>query len=245
MSSNRPKRNRETPQEAEENRQRVLAAERAARERRRAADRAIALQVQEARLNAEPVTADDRSNLDDVAYNLHYAYDWQGHGDECVTAVVRLRDGTYRVFAQRFMSAMENYAGRHYAAMHLEFEPGGGSHLHAEMYAVWHYLTRGLVPSEVIAEIGVSKEICPLCQHVLNYLGITYNLRWVTAVKTTNWINPWDILELSCKPAVKDWRKHDSDEDEDEGGGGRGGSKGGGGKGVGVERQVGRVGVAY
>jgi len=244
MSSNRPKRKRETPEQATEARKRVRAAEAAARERRREADRAIAAQVQQARIDAAPVTAADRSDLDDVAYNLHYAYNWDGHGDECVTAVVHLRDGTYRVFAQRFMSAMEDYAGRHYAAMHLHFSPGGGSHLHAEMYAIWYYLARGLTPSEVIAEIGVSKEICPLCQHVLNYLGITYNLRWVTSDKSKNWINPWDILESSCKPAVKDWRKHDSDEDEDEGGGGKG-MGGGGGKGVGVERMVGRVGVVH
>lgn len=240
MSSNRPKRKRQTPQKAEEELQRRLAEERAERERRRAADRAIALQYQQALLDAAPVTADDRSDLDDVAYNVHNAYDWQGHQDECVTAVVRLRDGTYRVFAQRYMSLMEAYARRHYAAMHLKFKPGGGSHLHAEMYAVWHYLARGLRPSDVIAEIGVSKQICPLCQHVLNYLGITYNLRWVTSAKSKNWISPWDILSPTCKPAVQDWRKDDSDEDE----GGGGGSKGVG-KGVGVERQIGSPGLVY
>jgi hypothetical protein len=220
MSSNRPDRKRRSPQEAEAEREQERQRELAERERRRQADRAVAAERQRALVNAAPVTSDDRSDLDNIAFNLHNAYDWQGHADECVTAVVRLRDNTYRVFAQRFMNVMEDYGRQHYANHNLHFEPGGIAHLHAEMYAMWYYLTREQTPSEMIAEIGVSKPICPHCQHVLNYLGITYNARWVTAAPSKNWINPWDILTPTCKPAVQDWRK----DDKDKGGpGGKGG----------------------
>ena len=217
---NLPPRKRRTPQEAQEERERERQEEQAERERRRMADRAIAAERQRALINAEPAVSADRSALDNIAFNLHHAYDWQGHGDECVTAVVRLRDNTYRVFAQRFMHAMGDYGRQHYGHLHIEYEPGGGSHLHAEMYAMLYFLLREQTPSEFIAEIGVSKPICPLCQHVLNYLGITYNPRWVTATASNNWINPWDQVPPTCKPPVKDWRR----DDKDKGGpGGKGG----------------------
>lgn len=222
MSSNLPdKRKRQTPQEAEAERERLRQEELAARERRRQADRAIAVERQQALINAAPTTSDDRSDLDNVAYNLHNAYDWQGHADECVTAVVRLRNNTYVVFAQRYMTAMEEYGNQHYSNLHLNYMPGGGSHLHAEMYAMFNYLANEQVPSEQVAEIGVSKPICPQCQYVLNYLGINYNARWVTADTSKNWINPWDILTKTCKPAVKNYRK-DGSEDDDDGKGGPG-----------------------
>jgi hypothetical protein len=91
------------------------------------------------------------------------------------------------------------------------------------MYAVYQYLSKVLVPRLHIKEIGVSKRICPDCKRVLDYLGIKYNNRWVTDVRSKHWIDPWDILSKECKPAVQHWSEKDSgnDEDEDEGGGGK------------------------
>lgn len=218
----RSKRKSITPQEAEAERRRQREEEQARLERMRAQTSAIAEERRQAILNRAPTTSADRSDLDDIAYNLHSAYDWDGRETQCVTAVVRLNDGTYRVFPQRFMNAMQTYANNHYARLRLEFEPGGGSHLHAEMYAVFYYLARGIVPSQVIAEIGVSMEICPNCQYVLTYLGIVYNARWVTTRSSPHWINPWDILPRECKPPVKDWRRDDPDSDQ----GGQGGKGG-------------------
>jgi hypothetical protein len=156
-----------------------------------------------------------------MAANIHDAYDWQGHGDQCVTAVVRKRNsGRLVVFSQRFMTAMEDYARRHYRAEPMKFKPGGGAHLHAEMYAVLHYLLKGKDPGQEIRSIGVSKQICPLCQSVLDYLGIEYTQHWVTTEVSSHWIDPWDSLPQACKPAVPSWRK-DPESDSDPGQGGR------------------------
>ncbi|MBD7923371.1 hypothetical protein [Xanthomonas bonasiae] len=214
-----------TPAQAEALReqQRVQAAAQRAREVE--ARRQVVEQTRQALLAAPPTTNARRSALDDVAHNIHNAYDWQGHGDQCVTAVVRKRNGRHVVFSQRFMSAMEDYALRHYADHGLVFKPGGGAHLHAEMYAVLHYLLRGKNPASEIERIGVSKPICPLCRAVLQYLGIAFSEAWVTSDSSTHWLDPWSMLPSSCKPAIEHWhKKRDPDDDAGSGGGGGGSS---------------------
>jgi hypothetical protein len=223
----RGKRKRQTPQEAAEEREQQRLAEQAAREARdrlrQEAAQAAALRL----LAAEPVTDDNRSPLDDIAVSLHRAYNWDGHEEECVTAVTQGR-GTEEltVFPQRFMTAMSTYANTHYADKRIAFMPGGGSHLHAEMYAVLYHLLLERNPAEHIGAIGVSKPICPLCATVLDHLGIKYDKRWVTATLSPHWIDPWRSLSKDCKPPVKGPFQKD---DEDDGGGKRSGRGGGGG----------------
>lgn len=219
--SRRRGRIRLTPSDAQELREERRRQEIAQREREAERRRQIVARTSAALLGAAPTTSSSRSSLDDVAYNVHNAYDWQGRGDQCVTAVVRKSNGRHVVFAQRFMNAMEEYGTRHYADHDLTFKPGGGSHLHAEMYAVLHYLLRGKHPGREIERIGVSKPICPLCRAVLTYLGIRFSESWVTAEASSHWIDPWSLLPATCKPPVKHWRK---DEDPDDGVGGGGGS---------------------
>lgn len=225
----RGKRKRQTPQEAAAEREEQRRAEQAARDERdrlrQEASQAAAMRL----LAAEPVTDDNRSPLDDIAVSLHRAYNWDGHEDECVTAITQGR-GTEEltVFAQRFMTAMSAYANAHYADKRIAFMPGGGSHLHAEMYAVLYHLLLERNPAEHIGAIGVSKRICPLCATVLDHLGIKYDKRWVTASLSTNWIDPWLSLPDGCKPPVKGPFQKD---DEDEDGGGKRSRRGGGGGG--------------
>lgn len=215
----RPKRKRRTPQEATADERRRLNADIARRQRQHADNMRVQRAAQQRLLDQPPVTDDVRSELDNIAYNLHYAYNWDGHGDQAVTAVVRMR-ATNRlvVFPQRFMTAMSDYAAQHYQDRQFDFRTGGGSHLHAEMYAVLAFLLLGQDPSEQIAEIGVSKEICPNCAAILDFLGITYNLAWVTGKGSKHWKHPWDLLPATCKPAVRDPR-WDSDDDDQSGGG--------------------------
>jgi hypothetical protein len=226
------KRKRLTPQEAAAERERQRQAEQAERDERNRQRQEASQAAARSLLEAEPVTDDNRSALDDIAVNLHRAYNWDGHEDECVTAVVQGKNtGQLTVFSQRFMKAMENYATAHYANRKISFMPGGGSHLHAEMYAVLHYLLLEQNPGEHIGVIGVSKPICPLCAAVLDHLGIKYDKRWVTDSLSANWIDPWRSLPKGCKPPVKGpFQKKDEDDDSGkhhEGGGG-GGLLGGG-----------------
>jgi hypothetical protein len=212
-------RQRETPEEATARRLALERAEMEERRRRAREAQAAARRAEQQRLLQGPVTADNRSALDDIAVNLHNAYDWDGHADECVTAVAQGR-GTQAltVFPQRYMRVMADYANAHYAARNIAFMPGGGSHLHAEMYAVLHYLLNEQDPSEHIGSIGASKPICPQCAHVLDHLGIQYDPRWITAKLSPHWIDPWASLPASCKPAVRG----PLDKPDDEGGGGGG-----------------------
>lgn len=219
--SRRRGRARLSPAQAEEQREERRLQEMAQREREAERRRQIVASTRAALLDTAPVTSSSRSALDDVAYNIHNAYDWQGRADQCVTAVVRKSNGRYVVFAQRFMTVMEEYGSRHYADHQLSFKPGGGAHLHAEMYAVLHYLQRGKHPGQEIERIGVSKPICPLCRAVLIHLGIRFTEGWVTAEPSTHWSDPWSLLPATCKPPVKPWRK-DGDPDEDAGGDGGG-----------------------
>lgn len=195
----------------------------AERERRQARIRRMLANRQQALLAAGPVANANRSVLDDVAFNIHNAYNWRGHGEECVTAVVHEAGGQRLVFPQRYMKAMQTYARLHYGNLLLTFRPGGGAHLHAEMYAVQYYLLLGQDPGQRIVSIGVSKPICPMCAAVLDHLGIDYTEGWITDDVSNNWINPWDQLPATCKPAVPRWHPGDdeSDDDESEGGGGR------------------------
>lgn len=221
----RSTRTRMTPAQAEVLREQQRAQEAAQRTREVEARRQIVEQTRQALLAAPPTTDARRSPLDDVAHSIHNAYDWQGHGDQCVTAVVRKRNGRHVVFSQRSMSPMQAYARSHYADHGLVFKPSGGSHLHAEMYAVFHYLQRGKNPASEIERIGVSKPICPLCSAVLRYLGIGFSERWVTSAASTHWLDPWSMLPTDCKPAIEHWRtKRDPDDDAGNGGGGGGSS---------------------
>lgn len=222
----RSTRQRMTPGQAEAQREEQRRCEAAQRERELEQRLRVVERARQARLAAAPTSGARRSRLDDVAYNIHNAYDWQGRGDQCVTAVVRKASGRHVVFSQRYMTAMEEYATRHYAAMGLVFKPGGGSHLHAEMYAVLHYLLREKHPGREIERIGVSKPICPLCREVLIYLGINFSEDWVTSEASPHWIDPWSLLPRTCKPAVRHWRKRDGPDDDDAGVGGGGGSVG-------------------
>jgi hypothetical protein len=220
-----PKRVRRTPQEAEAERQRAQAAETARREREREYRGLVAEQTRQRLLGVAPTSDSSRSKLDNMAVNIHYSYDWKGHGGQCVTAVIQLKNTQeLQVFPQRFMTTMEEYANRHYADRRITFKPGGGSHLHAEMYAVLHFLLMEQNPADHIGAIGTSREICPDCVHVLDYLGIPYTKTWVTSESNTYWIYPWSWLPPSCKPPVKGPR-----EDHDKGGGGGGGGFGFGG----------------
>jgi len=219
----RSTRQRMTREEAEARREEQRRREAAQRERELERRLQIVERTRQALLAAPPSSGARRSALDDVAYNVHNAYDWQGRGDQCVTAVVRKASGRHVVFAQRYMAVMQEYATRHYADRGLVFKPGGGSHLHAEMYAVLHYLLRGKHPGREIERIGVSKPICPLCREVLTYLGINFSEEWVTSEASSHWIDPWSLLPPTCKPAAKPWQKKE-DPDDDEGVGGGGGS---------------------
>ena len=220
----RSERHRRTPSEAEGERLQQRMQEAAARSRRQAHNQQIAAQAQAALLSLPPVTSGARSELDNVAFNIHNAYDWGGRGDQCVTAVVRENTGRYVVFSQRHMDVMAQYGREHYAAYNLTHMPGGGDHLHAEMYAVLHYLLQQRHPGHMIASIGVSKPICPLCKAVLDYLGIEYNENWITKELSSHWKDPWDMLSASCKPPIDSWRKKDGDPDDGGIGGGGGGS---------------------
>nr|WP_241093328.1 nucleic acid/nucleotide deaminase domain-containing protein [Xanthomonas sp.] len=222
MALQRSARRRVTPEEAEALRAQQRNREAAQRERDAELRREVVRSAREALLGMAPTANARRSELDDVAYNIHNAYNWQGRGDQCVTAVVEKRNGRHVVFPQRFMSVMEQYALRHYAGHGLVFKPAGGAHLHAEMYVVLHYLLREKNPALEIKRIGVSKPICPLCRAVLAYLGIGFSEGWVTSEPSTHWLDPWRLLPSTCKPAVDHWRKK-GDPDDDAGVGGGGG----------------------
>lgn len=223
-------RQRETPEEARERRLAQARAELEEQRQRAREARRLAQMAEQRRLLQPPVTADNRSALDDIAVNLHNAYDWDGHADECVTAVAQGRNTqALTVFPQRYMRVMSDYASAHYAARNIAFMPGGGSHLHAEMYAVLHYLLNEQNPSEHIGSIGVSKPICPQCAQVLDHLGIPYDPRWITAKLSSHWIDPWALLPATCKPAVRGPLDKRDDEGSDGGGGGGGGGLMGGG----------------
>jgi hypothetical protein len=112
---------------------------------------------------------------------------------------------------------MEEYANTHYRQMGMKFHPGASvPHLHAEMYAVFHYLSLNQHPAEKIDEIGVSKQICPLCLAVLDSLGIKYNPRWTSSRNSKNWVDPWDIVAGSCK--IERWDDNYDKYDKDKGG---------------------------
>ena len=219
----RSRRRRQTPREAEEERLQRRMQEAAERARRQEHNKQIVARAQAELLLIPPATSEQRSAMDDIAFNVHNAYNWGGRGDQCVTAVVREKSGRYVVFSQRHMDAMTAYGRKHYAEYNLNHMPGGGDHLHAEMYAVLHYLLREQHPGHAIASMGVSKPICPLCKGVLDYLGINYNERWVTAEASAHWVDPWESLPGTCKPAIRSWRKKDDDPDDgaDGDGGGR------------------------
>lgn len=190
------KRTRLTPAEAEKLRSLKRQQEAAERKRRRQESIQIAREVQKRLIEQAPITNEDRSDLDNIAFNVHAAYDWNGRDDQCVTAVILKTNGHYVAFCQRYMRAMEDYARAHYAAMNIKFKPGCSvHHLHAEMYAIYNYLIKGQIPSEHIARIGVSKPICPDCQNMLNHFGIVYTLRWITSQSSPHWVNPENIIE--------------------------------------------------
>ena len=101
---------------------------------------------------------------------------------------------------------MKDYADKHYKGNNLLFKPGCGyDHMHAEMYAVWYYLNKGLNPGEHIKSMGVSKPICPDCQRVLNHLAINYNKRWTTTERSDHWKDPWRHLSKETVLAVPHW----------------------------------------
>jgi hypothetical protein len=214
-----------TPVEAARERLRQREQEQAEQERRLEERQRIAEERQQAILNLPPTTNRNRSKLDDIAFNIHNAYDWDGHGDECVTCVVKQNDNTYRVFPQRFMVVMETYAGKHYAGKDMKFMPGACAsvpHLHAEMYAVYYYLALGQNPADHIKAMGVSKRICPDCAAVLDAYGIVYNVGWTTGDASSHWKDPWDILTEDCKgnKNIYNWKRKPDDEDDEDGGGG-------------------------
>lgn len=218
----RSKRKRLSPQEAQAERTRIAAAEAAERARGLQERQRIQRLAQQALIDAPPVTGNDRSDLDNMAYNIHTAYDWNGRGDQSVTAIIREANSQrFWVFPQRKMTAMWSYANKHYSDKAITIKPGCAvHHLHAEMYAVLYCLLNGWVPSEHIAEIGVSKPICPECAQVLRFLGIPFNNRWLTDKSSHDWKHPWDYLEKDCKPAVRDPRRGPDDDDDMSGGGG-------------------------
>jgi hypothetical protein len=214
-------RRRQAPAEAERERNRRRRIEQAETQRRLARNRIIVARRAAAMLGAPPVEGADRTELDNIAFNIHNAYHWAGRADQCTTAVVRTHGNQYVVFAQRFMTVMEDYGRRHYGEYLLRFEPAGGSHLHAEMWAVLHYLLNNRHPGQEIAEIGVSQPICPLCSAVLNFLGIQFNPLWLSGSATKNWVDPWTWLPPSCKPPVgPHWHRKDEDPDDEPGRGG-------------------------
>jgi hypothetical protein len=175
----------------------------AQQQREQAARKRLAAQMAQRRLDAPPQTGASRSALDNMAYNIHRAYDWGGHEDQACTVVVKKPSGAYVLFAQRFMTAMEAYARHHYGSVIWRFKPGGGPHLHAEMYAVLNYLQKhGGDPAHSIAEIGVSKPICADCEAILHHLGIVYNTAWTSGQSTTHWLDPWRLLPKGFTPAV-------------------------------------------
>jgi len=127
--SGRPRstRKRQTPEEVEAMRREQRIQEAPRREREMEVRKQITERAREALLATPPSTSARRSSLDDVACNIHNAYDWQGRSDQCVTAVIKKRNGRQVVFSQRYMSVMEEYAGRHHAQRGLTFKHGGGS----------------------------------------------------------------------------------------------------------------------
>jgi hypothetical protein len=194
--------------------------EAAKREREAARRKQVAEIRRQALLELPPASDADRSDLDNIAFNIHGAYDWGGHETECTTAVVRTRSGTHRVFPQRFMRVMEEYAGRHYTGKTFKFMPAAPvAHLHAEMYAVFYYLSLGLNPADYIHEIGVSQRICPDCAAVLDAYGIVYNEGWTRENSASHWIDPWYILSDTCKEDKNIWNWRNGKPDDDSGGG--------------------------
>jgi hypothetical protein len=175
-----------------------------------AASKAYAEEVQQALLNEKPVTHKDRSELDNIAYNIHNAYHWgqsddvtKDYSSQCVTAVALFKDNRYRAFPQRAMLVMQEYAKKWYADKNILLTTSAPyEHMHAEMYVVYHFLLNGANPNERVTEIGVSKPICPSCKRVLENLAIGFNRRWITGNVNFNWLNPWRHLPKDFNPPV-------------------------------------------
>lgn len=136
------------------------------------------------------------SNLDNMAINIHKAYDWGGRDDQCVTAVVRLRNDKHIIFAQRYMNAMGEYAATHYHQYEWIVYPGGTSqiqHIHAEMWAIV-CLHRASELGNAMG-IGVSKEICCQCEVRLREYDIPFTLGYTTGA-SANWADPNKHIEV-------------------------------------------------
>jgi hypothetical protein len=197
-----PRRERKSPKQAAQEWMLKRKQERAEQQRQQARRKKLAEFMKKRWLSMPPGTVPNASELDNTARNIHQSYYRDAYADQCVTAVVRKHDNTYVVFAQRFSSQMEAYARKHYGDKRWKFKPGGGDHLHAEMYAVLNYLRKGKHPATSIAEIGVSKPICPDCRARLVHLGIVFNEGWTTADSSAHWIDPWRALPDDVEPAV-------------------------------------------
>src|SRR5688572_1050878 len=85
--SKRPVRDRKTPNAAAAERLRLRMQEAAEREREAMRRKQIAERRQEEILARPPASDADRSVLDNIAFNIHAAYNWDGRDTQATTAV--------------------------------------------------------------------------------------------------------------------------------------------------------------
>jgi len=161
----------------------------------RAAARKEANKIVQKKILAGGQGSSRRSYLDNMAIRTHSINSGNSKADQNTVACIKHKDKSYKFFPQRNSRHYEEFTKENYPGERIKHHVGAPqSHLHAEMYAVLHYLRQGKKPSDYIQAIGASKEICLKCAHVLDYLNIQYDHAWTSTQLYDDWVSPWRLL---------------------------------------------------